>query len=74
MWLDPTTTRVLKVEGEERRPMRLVFHLQGELLAGPAGSVLWLIDGRPFPPLRYGVETKECANRNEKVRIGKTAG
>ncbi|MBY8827058.1 PepSY-associated TM helix domain-containing protein [Hephaestia mangrovi] len=40
VWLDPTTTRVLKVEREERRPMRLVFHLHGELLAGPAGSVL----------------------------------
>jgi uncharacterized iron-regulated membrane protein len=40
VWLDPTTTRVLKVEREERRPMRLVFHLHGELLAGPAGSIL----------------------------------
>lgn len=40
VWVDPTTTRVLKVEGEEQRPMRLVFHLHGELLAGPAGSVL----------------------------------
>lgn len=40
VWVDPTTTRVLKVEGEEQRPMRLIFHLHGELLAGPAGSVL----------------------------------
>ena len=40
VWVDPTTTRVLKVEGEEQRPMRLVFHLHGELLAGPAGSIL----------------------------------
>ena len=40
VWVDPTTMRVLKVEGEEQRPMRLIFHLHGELLAGPAGSVL----------------------------------
>ena len=40
VWVDPTTTRVLKVEGEKQRPMRLVFHLHGELLAGPAGSIL----------------------------------
>jgi len=40
VWLDPATTRVLKVQGEEQRPMRVVFHLHGELLAGPAGSVL----------------------------------
>ncbi|HEU4959516.1 MAG TPA: PepSY domain-containing protein [Sphingomonas sp.] len=40
VWLDPTTARVLKAEAEEQRPMRVVFHLHGELLAGPAGSVL----------------------------------
>jgi uncharacterized iron-regulated membrane protein len=40
VWLDPTTAGVLKVQGEEQRPMRLVFHLHGELLAGPAGSII----------------------------------
>src|SRR3546814_13619257 len=39
-YVNPATTRVLKVAVEEQRPLRLVFHLHGELLAGPLGSFL----------------------------------
>ena len=38
--LDPRSLAVLKVEAEERRPFRLLFHLHGELLAGAIGSYL----------------------------------
>jgi uncharacterized iron-regulated membrane protein len=38
--LHPASLAVLRVDTEERRPMRLVAHLHGELLAGPAGSYL----------------------------------
>lgn len=38
--LDPRSLVVLKVEMEERRPFRLLFHLHGELLAGAIGSYL----------------------------------
>jgi uncharacterized iron-regulated membrane protein len=40
VYLDPRDLRILKVVTEEKRPMRLIFHLHGELLAGAAGSYL----------------------------------
>lgn len=38
--LNPQTLAVLQVVEEEHRPMRRVFHLHGELLAGALGSYL----------------------------------
>jgi len=38
--LNPETLKVLQVIQEEHRPMRRVFHLHGELLAGAWGSYL----------------------------------
>lgn len=38
--LNPQTLQPLQVVAEESRPMRLIFHLHGELLAGAAGSYL----------------------------------
>lgn len=38
--LDPHSLAVLRVEAEEKRPFRLLFHLHGELLAGTPGSIL----------------------------------
>ena len=38
--LNPETLQVLQVVEEEHRPMRRVFHLHGELLAGAWGSYL----------------------------------
>ena len=38
--LNPETLKVLQVVQEEHRPMRRVFHLHGELLAGAWGSYL----------------------------------
>lgn len=40
VYVDPRSLAVLKVATEEKRPMRVVFHLHGELLAGPVGSYL----------------------------------
>ncbi len=40
VYLDPRSLAVLKVVTEEKRPMRLIFHLHGELLAGAVGSYL----------------------------------
>jgi uncharacterized iron-regulated membrane protein len=40
--LHPKSLAVLRVATEERRPMRLVAHLHGELLAGAPGS--WLVE------------------------------
>ena len=40
IYVDPVTTEVLHAVAEEQRPMRVVFHLHGELLAGAAGSLL----------------------------------
>ncbi|HET8613414.1 MAG TPA: PepSY domain-containing protein, partial [Sphingomonas sp.] len=40
VYLDPHTLAVLRVATEEKRPMRLIFHLHGELLAGAFGSYL----------------------------------
>ncbi|MDF0488538.1 PepSY domain-containing protein [Sphingomonas sp. H39-1-10] len=40
VYLDPRSLAVLKVVTEERRPLRMVFHLHGELLAGAIGSYL----------------------------------
>ncbi|HVI99244.1 MAG TPA: PepSY domain-containing protein [Sphingomonas sp.] len=37
-YVNPATATVLKVVPEEKRPLRLVFHLHGELLAGAVGS------------------------------------
>ena len=40
VYVDPYRDRVLHVVGEEQRPMRVIFHLHGELLAGALGSYL----------------------------------
>jgi len=40
VYVDPRALTVLKVATEEQRPMRLIFHLHGELLAGAIGSYL----------------------------------
>ena len=40
VYLDPRSLAVLNVATEEWRPMRVVFHLHGELLAGAWGSYL----------------------------------
>jgi uncharacterized iron-regulated membrane protein len=40
VYVHPVTAAVLHTVSEEQRPMRLVFHLHGELLAGSAGSLL----------------------------------
>lgn len=39
-YVDPRSLAVLKVEEEENRPFRMLFHLHGELLAGYFGSYL----------------------------------
>ena len=39
-YVDPRSLAVLSVVSEEQRPMRLIFHLHGELLAGAFGSYL----------------------------------
>ncbi|MDE1175738.1 MAG: PepSY domain-containing protein [Edaphobacter sp.] len=38
VYVHPETLRILKVIDEDKRPMRLIFHLHGELLAGDWGS------------------------------------
>ena len=40
VYLNPRTLAVLRTVTEEKRPMRLIFHLHGELLAGARGSYL----------------------------------
>lgn len=40
VYVDPQKLAVLGVATEEKRPLRLVFHLHGELLAGAVGSYL----------------------------------
>ena len=40
VYLDPRSLAVLNVVTEEQRPLRVVFHLHGELLAGAVGSYL----------------------------------
>jgi len=40
VYVDPRSLAVLRVATEERRPMRLLFHLHGELMAGAIGSYL----------------------------------
>lgn len=40
VYVHPQTLDILKVVDEERRPMRIVFRLHGELLAGDRGSYL----------------------------------
>ncbi|WBO23272.1 PepSY-associated TM helix domain-containing protein [Sphingomonas abietis] len=40
VYVDPRSLAILKVVTEEKRPMRLIFHLHGELLAGAVGSYL----------------------------------
>ena len=40
VYLNPVTLKVLHVVTEEKRPMRVIFHLHGELLAGAFGSYL----------------------------------
>ena len=39
-YVHPGNLRVLSVVNEEHRPMRLIFHLHGELLMGDRGSML----------------------------------
>ncbi len=38
VYVDPATLTVLKVGREDRRPMKILSRLHGELLAGPVGS------------------------------------
>lgn len=40
VYLNPATLKVLHVVTEEKRPMRVIFHLHGELLTGGWGSYL----------------------------------
>jgi uncharacterized iron-regulated membrane protein len=40
VYVHPVTLQVLKVISEDKRPMKVVFHLHGELLAGDWGSRL----------------------------------
>lgn len=40
VYVDPRSLAVLKVAIEENRPLRVIFHLHGELLAGAVGSYL----------------------------------
>ena len=40
VYVDPRSLTVLKIEREEGRPFRVLFHLHGELLAGAIGSYL----------------------------------
>lgn len=40
VYVDPRSLAVLRVVSEEKRPLRVVFHLHGELLAGALGSYL----------------------------------
>lgn len=40
VYVNPGDLRILSVVNEERRPMRLLFHLHGELLMGDRGSML----------------------------------
>ena len=40
VYVDPRSLAVLKVTTEERRPLLVIFHLHGELLAGKVGSYL----------------------------------
>ncbi len=40
VYVDPRGLAILKVVTEEKRPMRMIFHLHGELLAGAVGSYL----------------------------------
>jgi len=40
VYVDPRTLAVLKTITEEKRPLRMIFHLHGELLAGAIGSYL----------------------------------
>ena len=38
VYVNPQTLQILKVQQEEHRPMRILFHLHGELLMGDRGS------------------------------------
>ena len=40
VYVHPQTLRILNVVNEDARPMRILFHLHGELLAGDRGSLL----------------------------------
>lgn len=40
VYVNPYTGAILKTIGEEDQPMRIVFHLHGELMAGALGSYL----------------------------------
>lgn len=40
VYLNPQTTRVLKIDQEDRRPMQIVQHLHGEFLLGDRGSLI----------------------------------
>jgi len=40
VYVDPRSLAVLRTITEEKRPLRVVFHLHGELLAGAVGSYL----------------------------------
>jgi uncharacterized iron-regulated membrane protein len=40
VYVDPRSLEILRVVTEEKRPIRMIFHLHGELLAGALGSYL----------------------------------
>lgn len=40
VYVDPRSLAILRVATEEKRPLRVIFHLHGELLAGAVGSYL----------------------------------
>ena len=40
VYVHPQTLQVLKLENEDRRPMKILFRLHGELMAGDRGSML----------------------------------
>ena len=40
VYVDPRSLAVLKVITEEKRPLRVIFHLHGELLSGIVGSLI----------------------------------
>lgn len=40
VYVNPVTAKVMKIDNEDKRPMLVLFHLHGELLAGDRGSML----------------------------------
>jgi uncharacterized iron-regulated membrane protein len=40
VYVNPLTASVMKIDNEDKRPMQVLFHLHGELLAGDRGSLI----------------------------------